>query len=325
MHVTIKKLAERTGLSTATISRYINKSGYVSSEASRRIEKAFQEMDFKPSPGRQRGKFKQEGVIGVMIPGYNSFFTEMLKGIEQEASEHGQKVVVCNSAGRADKEIQNLHFLEKISSGLIISPLGRTDSYFAETLNTLDKNGLPIVMADGEVDGGRTDGVFVDSLYGAYQGVMALIEAGHRKIGFLAGTMTSKTGIERFNGYEKALKEAGIEMRENLILYADFNRDKAYEQMKRKLSEGCKMTAVFSSNYLMAFGCIKALEERNMSVPENMSLVTFDDEPAFSVGKYQISAIINPGYEVGKEAAGFAKDCLRAESEAAPKLNVVYN
>lgn len=303
MKVTIKRVAEYTGLSTATISRYINQNGYVSDETGKRIEKVFKELDFKPKPGSGKKRFKTDGIIGVVIPEYNTFFMEVLKGIETEASVHGFQVVVCCSDNKADREIKNFHFLEQIASGIIVAPVGRTDSYLAETINKLDRNGLPIVMVDGEIEGGQTDGVFVDGLYGAYEGVTALIEAGHKKIGFLAGTMTSKTGIERFNGYEKALKQAGIEIRENLIMYAEFDREKAYKLMKRKLSEGCKMTAVFSSNYLMAFGCIKALEENKMSVPQNMSLVTFDDEPAFSVGQYQISAVVNPGRDVGKEAA----------------------
>lgn len=296
-------LSEYTGLSTATISRYINQSGYVSEEAGKRLEKAFQLLGYEPKK-KKTGKWMKKGsVIGVMIPEYNTFFTEMIRGIQDEAQIRGYQTVVCSAQRNAQNEIKNLNLLKMFASGLVIAPLGRLDHYYAEMVSELDRNYFPIVMADGEIIGAGMDGVFVDGQYGAYIGVKALIENGHRHIALLAGNMASKTGIDRFNGYVKALRENGIELDEQRVFYADFDGQKAYELMKNKLQHSGNITAVFSSNYLMTLGCIRAMEELSIEIPKDMGLVSFDDDPSFSIGKLQISAVVNPGYQVGTESA----------------------
>ena len=309
--MTIKELSEHTGFSTATISRFINHSGYVSPQTAEQLKKAFETLGYHP---RTKGSSKRYGhdggVIGISIPEYNEFFTDMIRGVQSAVSIHNITIVVCDAQNDPARELLNLQSMADFCVGLIIAPVSMTTAYNAEFIMELNKI-LPVILCDTEIAGSFLDGVFVDSYTGACNGVRALIRAGHKEIGLLAGKMSSKTGIDRFNGYESALQEAGLTLNEENILYADYSQSKAYELMKRYLKRHRKVTGVFSSNYLMTLGCLRAFEEYGIRVPEDMALLSFDDAPVFCWNKYQISAIVNPGTAVGSKAVGLLLERMK--------------
>lgn len=158
------------------------------------------------------------------------------------------------------------------------------------------------MVPDRESNRPQFDGVYVDSFHGTYDAIQMLIGHGHRNIAIVAGPTTSKPGLDRLNGYLEALKDNSIPIREEYILYGEFVEDLAYSLTTKLLTTQKDVTAIFSSNINMSFGCIKAIYDQKLHIPEDISYLGFDDFPMFDRA-LELSVINNPGDQIGQEAA----------------------
>lgn len=300
---TIQDVAQKAGVSTATISRYLNSSGYVNKDTGKRIEEACRELGYslKKSSGKSGGNANTIGVIVTEINNY--FFAEAIEAIEHVAERYGKDVIVCDSRERSDVEIRNIELLKTRVGGLIVVPASQMVSYNAQYLKEINDKVMPVVLFDRDVTMAHLDGVFVDDYTGAYEGVVSLAEQGHRNIAIISGPTTSKPGLERLNGYLQALKDHGIPVKEEYILYGDFKQEKAYALTKKLLEKKYPVTAVFAGNIYMGLGALKAIDEYGYSIPQDISFLTFDDYPTFDFKHNHYSVVHNPAYHVGEEAA----------------------
>lgn len=302
MAVTINDIARAAGVSRTTVSRVLNDSGYVKEETREKIEKAIKELNYTPSAIARSLSTNKTNTIGVIVPEINNpFFGEIIKGIGQVADEHDLNIILCNTDDSREKELKALKLLKgQRILGIIITPTYPEDKFNSEYLNTLENLDIPVVLVDGHVKYFNFSGVFIDHIKGAFDGTAALIEAGHRKIAIITGDMNSRPARDRLEGYKKALVMNNISVDERYISYGDYKHEKAYEITKELLKMKDRPTAIFVMSNMMILGCMKALYEANISVPEDMAIMGFDKIDALNIVGMNISFINGPTIEMGR-------------------------
>ncbi len=302
MTVTINDIAERVGVSHATISRVLNNSGYVKDETREKVLKAIKELNYTPSAIARSLSTSKTNTIGVIVPDINNlFFGDIIKGITEIADEHSLNIILCDTDEDKDKELKAINVLkEQRIQGLIITPTFYKNSGNSENLNTLRNLGIPIILIDGHVEYLDFSGVFIDHIKGAYDGTAALIEAGHRKVAIITGDMNSRPAKERLIGYEKALEANNIPIEKEYIFYGNYKYETAYEITKQILKMDNRPTAIFVSSNTMILGCIKAFYEEKLNIPKDMAIIGFDKVDILNIIGMNISFINGPSIELGR-------------------------
>ncbi|WP_432408048.1 LacI family DNA-binding transcriptional regulator [Wukongibacter sp. M2B1] len=317
MAVTINDIAKAAGVSRTTVSRVLNDSGYVKEETREKIEKAIRELNYTPSAIARSLSTNKTNTIGVIVPEINNpFFGEIIKGIGQVADEHNLNIILCNTDDNREKELKALKVLKgQRILGIIITPTFPEDKFNSEYLNTLENLGIPVVLIDGHVKYFNFSGVFIDHIKGAFDGTNALIEEGHRKIAIITGDMNSRPARDRLEGYKKALVMNNISVDERYIFYGDYKHEKAYEITKKLLQMKNRPTAIFVMSNMMILGCMKALYEENVSVPEEMAIIGFDKIDALNIIGMNISFINGPTIEMGRTGMELLIDNLNNKTD----------
>ncbi len=306
MGLKIKDIAQRAGVSLATVSRVINDSGYVKEETRDLVLKVMREMNYSNESLVKKPSKLKSNIIGVVIPDIaNPFFAEVLKGINKVADIEKLNIILCDTDENIDKEIRYLEMLKEHNiKGLIITPTTDQNEFNRKYLEQLESMGVPIVLLDRDIKFSHFDAVFLDSIKGAYEAVEALIREGHKKIAIIAGPTTSKPGRDRVNGYLKALGMNNIPVDEKYIFYGDFRFESGYSLTKRILNMKEPPSAIFVSNNMMTKGCIKALFEAKIRIPEDIGIIGFDDVDLITLMDLNISVVSRPTTQMGEVAMG---------------------
>ncbi|HKJ34805.1 MAG TPA: LacI family DNA-binding transcriptional regulator [Balneolales bacterium] len=299
----MEDVAREADVSIATVSRVFNKQSYVNEETAKRVMQVARRMDYRPNrvARRMRVKASDSLIIGLIIADMeNPFFSEIARGVEDIAYKSKNAVMVSNSDEKADKEKFYLETLisERVS-GLIIAPT--TSNY--PTLKKIAEEGYPIVCVDRHPDTLNLDTVTINNELGAYMAVRRLIDLGHRRIGIINGLEGLTTTTERFSGYKKALKEAGIPLIKELIVYEDSRQKGGKEGTRTLLSLKKPPTAVFTTNNLMTLGFLEEMYNQKKKIPDDIALIGFDDMPWAVALNPPLTAVKQPGYELGVTAA----------------------
>lgn len=303
---TINDIAERARVSQATVSRVFSGNGYVDPETKERILRISEELEYRPKQYKKRSSIPVcNKVIGVVVADINnSFFNEVIKGIGRLAYSNGMDLIICDTDEDPQREIRCLNILKQNHiGGLIISPTSDVVEYNAEFLKKMNNSGIPVVMLDRDIKIPGMDGVFLDNYQASFDLVQTLIDNDHREIAIITGPTTSKPGIDRLNGYFEALKANKIPIREKYICYGDFKKESAYKLTKELLRTQKTVTAIFSSNNLMSIGCMKAIADSNMTIPDDISFVSAGHLDVFEFNGINISATQGPTMQMGEEAA----------------------
>ncbi len=300
----IKELAEKVGVSSATVSRVINNSGYVSDKTREQVLRTIEEYQYIPNDIARSLSTNSTRSIGVIIPDIeNEYFSAVISGISQVAEEHGYNINFMSTNEKVDSEHSFLETVERQRvAGVIITPVSESDTITRDKLLQMQKKGVPVVMVDRSLVGAKFEGVFVDNVAGAYEGVQALIHAGHKRIAIITGPETSKPGKERYKGYVKALEDAKIEIRPEYIISGDFKIEKAYRCTETLLNLEVPPTAIFTSNNLTTMGCLKYLTEHKMKLGKHISVLGFDDIEVLKIIKYKLSVVSRDAKQQGIEA-----------------------
>ena len=308
----IKELAKRVGVSSATVSRVLNNSGYVKEETRKRVLEAVEEYNYVPNAIARNLSINDNPSIGVIIPDIeNEFFFKAISGISEIADTYRYNIVYFGTNETLSKEHEFLDVaISQRLKGVIIAPVSQLDTITKDSLLKLEKSGIPVVLIDRDIRGARFDGVFVDNFGGAYDGVDVLIRNGHRKIAVIAGPSTSKPGKERLQGNRQAMEDAGIPVQEEYIAYGDFKSEKAFESTKYLLGLNNPPTAIFSSNNESTLGCLKYLTERGMVPGQEIALLGFDDIETLKVIDYKLSVVERDARKQGMEAMKLLMECF---------------
>ena len=273
MAATIKDVKNRTGLSMATISKYLN-GGNVLPENRVLIEEAIKELNYEVNEiarGLVKNKTK---TIGVLVYDISSFFSSnILHFLGQELRKNGYGMMICDSCNNEEVEAENVKFLlQRKVDGLIVIPVSMNGDFLAPAKNA----NIPVVLLDRSFKNEVFDCVCIDNRAAAFRAVDVLLKNNHTKIAMI-GCDTADTGAERIHGYREALEQQGIEPKEEYIKLGKFSVDVGYQKMKQLLAMEERPTAVFLSNYEMALGGVMAVNESDLSCPEDISLFAFDD------------------------------------------------
>lgn len=326
MSATINDIAKIAGVSLTTVSRVINKSGYVKDETKERVLKAIKELNYTPSAIARSLSKNVTNTIGVVIPEINNpFYGEVIKGISTVADQYNLNIILCDTNDNIEKEIKALNLLkEQRIRGIIIAPTSVEDDINSEYLKTIEQLGIPVVLVDGHVKYSDFSGVFVDNIKGAYEGTEALIKAGHKKIAIITGRMNSDAAQNRFVGYRKALAINNIPLNEKYVFLGDYGQDSAYMHTKTIAKMEDRPTAIFVCSNKMTLGCVKALHEEGLKTPKDMALIGFDRVDILNSLGLNISFIDGPTMELGIAAMNILVENLScSENPETKKITLV--
>ena len=289
---TIKDVAAIAGISYTTVSHVVNKTRPVSEPVRIKVEAAIKQLDYVPSAVARSLKAKTTATIGLLVPNsLNPYFAELARGIEDYCERNGYCVILCNSDDNPDKQRSYLRvLLEKRIDGLIVASAGG-DSGLAQGLAGVK---TPMVIVDRGLDGVDADLVRIDHEYGAYLATRHLLELGHRDIATIGGPATTSVAQMRLAGYCRALKEAGIEVRQERMLESDFTSTGGYNAAAILL-ESNPPSAIFAGNDMIGIGVLRAAAERNVRVPSELSVIGFDD---IQMSRYVYPALTTVGQSI---------------------------
>ena len=311
---TIKDIAEMAGVSRATVSRVLSNPSVVSRPRQEAVRRAIKDLSYRPNPiarGLSTGRLP---CLHVLISDIrNPFYAEMARGVEDVARNNGYAVVFGNTDDCPERELQYLaHTNELRFAGVIMmSAVGKVD--LKKALRELNR---PVVLANRLVPGMEADAVILNNERGAYHATKYLIGLGHRKICHLAGLRYSSASAERQRGFVRAIKEAGLDIPQGSVFSGDLRVDSGEALGRRLVKEGLKCTAIFAANDLMAIGLISAFEGEGIEVPEDVSVVGFDDIDYARLPRVQLTTVKQPSYEMGRAALQMLLERIRGESSA---------
>ena len=317
---TISDVARRAGVSAMTVSRVVNNSGYTSVETRARVEAAVEELGYVPNALARQLRSKRTKTIALVVSDIsNPFFTTIARGAEDVAVGHGFSVMYCNTDESEVEEAQYLLMLiERQADGVLLVPALSSGSSF----RLLQAHHMPVVVMDRRVTARNVDSVRCDSEAGAHALTRHLIELGHRRIAVLTGRRNVSTSADRVAGCRRAFEEAGLTLDEDLVHYGGFNFGRLNQADGHRMAQevlaagGEPPTAIFAANNFIAFGAMRAVQEAGLRVPEDMSVVAFDDLPEGWVSEPFLTCAAQPAYEIGHRAATLLLAHISGEREA---------
>lgn len=303
---TIKDVAERAGVSVMTVSRVINNSRYVSQETREKVEQAMKELGYVPNALAHGLITKKTHVLGLIVSDItNPFFTTIARGVEDVAIRNGFNIILCNTDEDVEKEEKYINLLlMKRVEGIILSP---ADCNRRNGIEQIVMRNIPLVLIDRYIDGLNVDCIYSDSIGGAYELTKYLISLGHERIGIIVGPKRISTARDRIEGYKRALQEAGISVDESLIRWGEkYSREDGYKNAKELLTTSSPPTAIFGGNRLITVGILKAIRELGLKVPDDISVVSFDEVEDISVTNPFLTVVSQDSYRMGV----IAVECL---------------
>ncbi len=291
-------------MSSATVSRVINNSGFVKSQTRKLVMKVIEENDYSPSAVARSLSKQDTSSVGVIITDVtNPFFSGLTRGISDMAERTNLNIMFYDSNEKLALEHRFLkNVKEQRVNGVIITPISEKDTQTTRYLRGLEKSGIPVVLVDRELYDENFDGIFIENKKGAYEAVELLIKQGHKNIGIIAGPETSRPGKERLLGYFSALSDHGIPVRDEYVVRADFKLESGYKGTEYLMNLDKPPTAVFTSNNMITLGSLKYLIERKYIVGKNISIVGFDDIEALEILNFNITVVKRPVSEMGRLA-----------------------
>lgn len=301
MNPTIKDVAERANVSIATVSRVVNHLSGYSEKTKKRVYQAIEEIGYQPNAIARGLINKRTHTIGVMFPSVSSMFSsDILHGVEDLAHHLNYSVVVCNTDSDGKRTMKYLQVLrEKQVDGLIFSSEVLKEEYHS----VLEKMRIPIVLTSSKTQYADVPHVKVDDYQASFDAVDYLISKGHRNIAMISGTKTDKiAGLPRVRGYKKALEKHRIPFRPDLLAYGDFMFDQGYIAMETLLKRAPDLTAVFAASDEMAVAAMAAAAKHGLRVPDDLSVMGYDDTKLAAMVYPPLTAIRQPLHDLGRIA-----------------------
>jgi LacI family transcriptional regulator len=319
MKITIKDVAKYANVSISTVSRVSSGGDGVSAKTRRRILRVIKELSYSPSgysPSAMASglKTRLSKSIGIAVPDtMGDFYGEIINGIEIVATENEYSLIISLNHHIVREELSAVNFFKakKVDGAILVTTSG-DDDY----IRSLIDEGYNIVLLDRAPHGLNVDTVKIDNFRGGYIATEYLLNLGHSAILFIQGVPYIDSSKERFNGYKRALKDNKIKFTPDFILNGDFTVDSGYLSMKKYLEEcDLNFTALFTANDQMAIGAIKALNDKGISVPGEVSIVGFDDSYLSPYIIPPLTTIKQRREEMGKTAAELLLERITSQSK----------
>jgi len=298
---TQKDVARLAGVSTATVSRVVGGYGHVKESTRKKVEEAAAALGYRPNAIARSMVRRTTQTIGLIISDIsNPFFPEVVRGVEDVAHSRGYSVILCNSDEDAEKEKRYSEILlAKQVDGLIVA----TTTADPRHLSPLALRGVPVVLLDRDVREGSFDVVKVDNADAASRAVEHLFALGHRRVGIISGPTSIQTARERLEGYRRAHRHYNIAVDRRLIYQGDFKESGGYNGARALMEQDDPPTAIFTANNLTTTGALAWLREQRLRIPEDVSLVAFDDMTWMRLVEPPLTVVQQPAYLMGTTVA----------------------
>ena len=314
---TMREVAQHAGVSVTTVSHVLNGTRFVSEDLVERVTRAVAELNYQPdSRARSLRRGHTETIAVIVSDIGNTFFSTIVRGIEDRLLESGYGVLLCNTGedpGSEERGIAMMH-AQRVD-GYVVAPTSDGD----RTLKAIVDHGTPLVVVDRPVEL-DVDQVFSDNEQGGYDAARHLIELGHRRIGTIVEISGIRSFDDRVLGWKRALSEAGIRIHDADVRQAGLEVEGAAMAARALLSADDRVTAVFGSNNLMTMGILQHLKDASISCPNELSLVGFDDPPWARSFRPALTSVAQQPFEMGYKAAEML--VRRIEGDTSPKERV---
>jgi LacI family transcriptional regulator len=280
-----------------------------------------EELDYHPNIMAGSLRRKSTSTIGLIVPdNSNPFFAEVAKGIEDTGFKLGYSVMLCNSAYDFEREVAYINVLRsKRVDGLIIIPLTTED----QPINRLIDSKMPVIVVDRKVPSVKADAILVDNFRGSYEATEHLINLGHSRIGYIMRPFDLPHSIDRVKGYEMALEKHGIKPQKEMIVRGGFRYEDGDRAVQGLLALDPPVTAIVAFNDIIALGAIRAIWDKGLKVPQDISLVGFDDIPQASFTTPRLTTVSVPKYEMGEMATNLLMERINGTGPPERKEEVL--
>lgn len=300
---TIREIATHAEVSTATVSHVLNNTRYVSAEVRQRVLRACKELDYTPNSLARSLRSGKTRTIGLVLPdSSNPFFAEIGRKIEERAFQQSYSVIICNTEGNLEKELFYINTLgqKKVDGVIFVSAGG-----YPQSLNALQALNVPVVIADrdcvDQASFGRLTVVLTDNYHGGVLATRHAIDLGHRRIACITGPSNLNPSALRETGYLQTMQQAGLVVQPDWVRRGDFSCDAGYNTALELFKLDPRPTAVFCCNDMMAIGAIRAAFDQGLRIPEDVSIIGFDDIALASYISPTLSTVHQPFEEISKE------------------------
>jgi LacI family transcriptional regulator len=307
--VTIVQVAEKAGVSLGTVSRVMNNDAHVAPETRERVSAVMREMGYVANRQARGLKGNRTNVIGVLAPDLGTgYIGEILHGVDAELGLHQMDLMLFTTHRTATKEVS---YVANMVQGMVDGLLVILPRNPADYTGTLTSRNFPFVLIDHQGTGNPCPAVGATNWQGAYNATEYLIKLGHRRIGFITGSMDLGAAIDRLEGYKSALQVHHIPEDPQLIYEGTFFQPDGYAGGSALMDLKNPPTALFASNDVMAMGVMDAIRERGLHIPEDVSIVGFDDIPQAAMVRPALTTVRQPLDEMGRLATQMLIDQLK--------------
>ncbi|MBC6992054.1 LacI family DNA-binding transcriptional regulator [Hymenobacter sp. BT491] len=315
---TIKDIARALNISTSTVSRALRGSYEINPETKRLVMECAERLNYRPNPIALSLKGSSSRAIAVIVPQIaNPFFSQAINGIEAIAYNRGYHVIIFQTHESYEREVANVQqSMARKVDGLLISLSSETSD--VSHLKEIQQKGLPLVLFDRVSAELEATQVVADNFAGAFAATEHLIKAGRRRIAHLTIPPWLSITQERLAGYRAALEQYGLPFDENLVRYGTFGPDEVGPMVDDLMSLSPTPDAFFTASDRLAMGCLTALRQRHVNIPEDVSLIGFTNLNVADLLSPSLSTVVQPAQEIGQVAAERLIDLIERKQKAAP-------
>jgi LacI family transcriptional regulator len=317
---TIKDVAKLAGVSTSTVSRAISGNTPVDQETKLRVMESVKALNYEPNALAKGLKEGKTNSIALIIPNIRNYlFPSVARGVEDYARKCGFSVILCNTD--EDLEVEKKYLLKmkkRFVDGFIFATAGEESNHIVE----LKKSGVPVVLLVRHIQE-EIDAVIINNFKSAYNAVSYLIDRGNKKIAIINGSEKLALYRDRFNGYKKALEDNNLVIDERLISKYSSETSNGYEAMNNMLNNGVKPDAVFATNDAMALAAMRAIKDFGLKIPEDISIIGFDNLEFTPLFDPPLSTVAQPLYEMGEMAAKKLISIIKRKRNFKPVVDVI--
>lgn len=318
----IYEVAKKAKVSHMTVSRVFNSPDLVNKKTMQKIIKIADELNYRPSLIARSMRTNKTNYLGLILPDIlNPFFPEIVRGVDDYARKDNYNVILVNTDNDYEVETSSLDmFINRRIDGLIISGIagGKKDKKFIQRI--IDKK-IPVILIDRYIPDFKCSHVITDNFKAAFEATNYLIGLGHKKIGVISSPQKIKIFKDRLEGYKKALKENGIVYKEEYTVDGEESIQSGYQSIKKLLKHNNdNITAVFTMCDFLAFGVYKYLKEKNIKIPDDISIISIDDINTSSIITPSLTTMAQRKYLMGREATKILIDSIKKGEMPQKKL-----
>lgn len=299
MMVGIVDVAKKANVSTATVSRVLTKPETVRETTTEKVLKAIEALNYQPNLlARQLRRLETKTILVVVPDISNPFFSKVLRGIEAVAVAKGYQVLLGDTGNDVEREKGYLNILQQKKADGMVLLTARMDAAAVEEV----ARSFPVVLACEYIEGSRIPTVSIDNISGARKATEYLIDLGHERIGCITGPLDIVLSRDRLKGFYQAMARKNLIVDPVLVQEGDFSFDSGFNLMMKFFALGQLPTAIFAASDDMAMGVIKAIKSKDLKVPEDISVLGFDDLKFSSIFEPALTTIAQPAFEIGENA-----------------------